>query len=144
LILFWVLYSVDHFLAGPGPQSGLLGPLDRYLQFQPDGIADAISQLAGVVAAVLGIVITVVSIVVQLSAGRYAGVTRMFLRDRVTIGVMTYYVVVCVSAVWLSVALQDDYVPRIALVTMLLATTGAVVLMVPYFGYVFWFLEPMN
>lgn len=144
LILFWVLYSIDHFLADPGPQSGLLGPLDRYLQFQPDGIADAISQLAGVVAAVLGIVITVVSIVVQLSAGRYAGVTRMFLRDRVTIGVMTYYVVVCVSAVWLSVALQDDYVPRIALVALLLATTGAVVLMVPYFGYVFWFLEPMN
>lgn len=142
LILFWGLYSLDHFLAPAA--SGPSGPLERYLEFQPDGISDAISQLAGVIAAVLGIVITVVSIVVQLSAGRYAGVTRMFLRDRVTVGVMTYYVVVCVSAVWLSVALQDDYVPRVALVTMLLATTGALVLMVPYFGYVFWFLEPMN
>lgn len=151
LILFWVLYSIDHTLAarswseGAGSEGGgLFGPLARYLAFEPDGISDAVSQLAGVIAAVLGIVITVVSIVVQLSAGRYAGVTRMFLRDRVTIGVMTYYVVVCVSAVWLSVALQENYVPRIALVTMLLATTGALVLMVPYFGYVFWFLEPMN
>jgi hypothetical protein len=138
------LYSLDHLLADGGAGEGGLGPLRRYLGFQPDEIADAVSQLAGVIAAVLGIVITVVSIVVQLSAGRYAGVTRMFLRDRVTVGVMTYYVVVCVSAVWLSVALQHDYVPRIALVTMLVATTGALVLMVPYFGYVFWFLEPMN
>lgn len=143
LLLFWALYSLDHVLGPAGPGAPAT-PLQRYLDFQPDGISDAISQLAGVVAAVLGIVITVVSIVVQLSAGRYAGVTRMFLRDRVTVGVMTYYVVVCVGAVWLSVALQDDYVPRIALVTMLVATTGAVVLMVPYFGYVFWFLEPMN
>src|SRR5690606_14510100 len=33
---------------------------------------------------------------------------------------------------------------RGALVSMLVLTTIAVVLMGPYFGYVFWFLEPMN
>ena len=38
------------------------------------------------IAAVFGIVITVVSIIVQLSADRYTGVARMFLRDRVNLG----------------------------------------------------------
>jgi len=145
LVLFWGLYALDFYVVdelGQGSkEEGLLG---RYLAFSPGAITDAISALAGVVAAVLGIVITVVSIVVQLSAARFAGITRMFLRDRVNVSVIGYYVVVCVCGVWLSVALQESYVPRAALLAMLLLTTCAVVLMVPYFGYVFWFLEPMN
>lgn len=144
LTLFWSLYAIDYYLidvAGGGERPGILG---RYLSFSPGSITDAISSLAGVVAAILGIVITVVSIIVQLSAARFAGITRMFLRDKVNVTVIGYYVVVCVCGVWLSVALQEDYVPRAALVAMLVLTTAAVVLMVPYFGYVFWFLEPMN
>lgn len=146
LALFWGLYALDFFWvdgwAQADPQSE--GPLGRYLSFAPGSITDAISSLAGVVAAVLGIIITVVSIVVQLSAARFAGVTRMFLRDRVTLLVIAYYVVVCVCGIWLSVSLQQSYVPRAALVAMLGFTTASVVIMVPYFGYVFWFLEPMN
>lgn len=141
-VLFWGLYAADFYLLDQN--DGGAGPWMRYLDFSPGSITDAISAPAGVVAAVLGIVITVVSIVVQLSAARFAGITRMFLKDRVNFTVIAYYVVVCVCGVWLSVALKDDYVPRAALVAMLLLTTFAVVLMVPYFGYVFWFLEPMN
>lgn len=146
LALFLGLYALDYFwidrLAPPGQQAD--GLLSRYFHFDPNLISDAISQLAAVVAAVLGIIITVVSIVVQLSAARFAGVTRMFLRDRVTLLVIAYYVVVCVCGLWLSVALKSTYVPRAALVAMLTFTTASVVIMVPYFGYVFWFLEPMN
>lgn len=145
LALFWSLYVIDYYLLDGPPQAARQGgPLVQYLHFSPGAISDAISALAGVVAAVLGIVITVVSIVVQLSAARFTGITRMFLRDRVNVTVIGYYVVVCVCGVWLSVALQDAYVPRLALVAMLVFTTAAVVLMVPYFGYVFWFLEPIN
>lgn len=145
LLLFWSLYAIDFYLVDePGGGPVVRDPLTRYLSFSAGSITDAISALAGVVAAVLGIVITVVSIVVQLSAARFTGITRMFLRDKVNVSVIGYYVVVCVCGVWLSVALQDDYVPRTALLAMLLLTTAAVVLMVPYFGYVFWFLEPMN
>lgn len=143
LATFWSLYGLDYLLFAP-PDGAKAGPLARYLDFDPGSITDAISALAGVVAAVLGIVITVVSIVVQLSAARFAGITRMFLRDPVNTVVIGYYVVVCVTGVWLSVALQEAYVPRVALLAMLVFTTIALSLMVPYFGYVFWFLEPMN
>ncbi len=96
------------------------------------------------IAAVFGIVITVVSIIVQLSADRYTGVARMFLRDRINLVVMGYYLIACVCGVWLSVSIHRDYVPRAALLVMISATTLGLVLMAPYFRYVFWFLEPMN
>ena len=144
LALFWLLYALDFYLFDSAGQVQSTSPLVRYVGFDPESITDAISALAGVVVAVLGIVITVVSIVVQLSAARFTGITRMFLRDRANVTVIGYYVVVCVCGVWLSVALKQDYVPRAALLSMLSLTTASVVLMVPYFGYVFWFLEPMN
>lgn len=144
LAVFWGFYTLDHYVTGGGPGRTPAGPLDRYLQFDPGSITDAISSLAGMTAAVFGIVITVVSIIVQLSADRYTGVARMFLRDRVNQGVFAFYIVACVGGVWLSVAVHEDYVPRAALLTMMVATTGGLVVMAPYFGYVFWFLEPMN
>ena len=144
LMIFWGLYSLDHWLGVAPTAEPARNPFDRYLHFDAEKITDAVSSLAGMIAAVFGIVITVVSIIVQLSADRYTGVARMFLRDKVNLGVMTFYVIACVCGVWLSVSLQDHYVPRVALLTMLVATTGGLVLMGPYFGYVFWFLEPMN
>jgi hypothetical protein len=140
LVVFWGFYALDHLVAAPAGE----GPVRRYFHFDPASITDAVSSLAGMMAAVFGIVITVVSIIVQLSADRYTGVARMFMRDRVNLGVMGYYVIACVCGVWLSVALKHDYVPSIALVAMMSATTGGFVMMAPYFGYVFWFLEPMN
>jgi hypothetical protein len=57
---------------------------------------------------------------------------------------MTYYIVVCGFGVWLSPALHERHVPVSALVAMLGFSAFGVALMVPYFGYVFWFLEPRN
>ncbi len=144
LTVFWTVYALDFFTAKPASDAPPTGPVDQYFRFDPGSITDAISALAGVTAAVFGIVVTVVSIIVQLSAERYTGVARMFLRDRVNLSIMGYYVVACVCAVWLSVTLKEDYVPRFALMAMLAGTTMGLVLMAPYFGYVFWFLEPNN
>jgi len=142
-VLFSGLYAIDYFFF-PKPPPGATGPFSHYLNFDPTSITDAVSSLAGMIAAVFGIVITVVSIIVQLSAGRYAGVARMFLADRVNLSIMGFYVIACVCGIWLSVSIHHDYVPHATLVAMLIATSAGLVLMAPYFGYVFWFLEPMN
>jgi len=139
-VLFWGLYAFDHLSHDPVGGPTFL----RYLDFDPNNISDAVSALAGMNAAVFGIVITVVSIIVQLSADRYTGVARMFFGDRVNLGVAAYYVVACVVGVWLSVTLKHDYVPHWTLLAMIIATTGSLVLMGPYFSYVFRFLEPMS
>jgi hypothetical protein len=141
--IFWGFYATD-YVAIRVPASGPGGSIRHYLRFDSASVTDAVSALAGMMAAVLGIVITVVSIIVQLSAARYAGVARMFLRDRVNLGIMGFYVIACVYGIWLSVSVQPDFVPRVTLFGMLLATSGGLVVMAPYFGYVFWFVEPVN
>ena len=135
LLLFAGFYLID---ATGG------GGLGHYLDFDPDMITDAVPALAGMTAAVLGIVITVVSIIVQLSSERYTGVAQMFLRDRVNVAVMAYFVVACVCGVWLSLAMRHDFVPRAAIIAMLVFTTSGLVVMLPYFAYVFRFLEPQS
>lgn len=144
LAIFWLFYSVDHFVTGGTGVQPSGGPWARYWAFDPASITDAVSSMAGMIAAVFGIVITVVSLIVQLSADRYTGVARLFLSDRVNLTVMGYYVIACVCGVWLSVSIHHDYVPRAALLGMIVANTLGMVLMGPYFRYVFWFVEPMN
>jgi hypothetical protein len=144
LTIFWLFYGLDHyFTGGPGPRPSD-GLFWSYWSFDSASITDAVSSLAGMIAAVFGIVITVVSIIVQLSADRYTGVARMFLSDRINLAVMGYYVIACVCGVWLSVSVHQGFVPRAALLSMIIATTLGMVLMGPYFRYVFWFVEPMN
>lgn len=142
LIGFWALYAADHYFMSHTGATPYAGPFTRYFSFDPD--SNAVASLSGVNIAVFAIVITVVAIIVQLTADRYTGVARMFLRDRVNIRVSAYYVVICVISVWLSAAIQDNYVPRATLIAMLCMTTGGLVIMMPYFGYVFWFLDPQN
>src|SRR5262245_56225489 len=146
VVVFWGFYTLDHFAlsrAADGP-SGWAGPLVRYFKFDPHAVNNAMSSLAGVNAAVFGIVITVVSIIVQLTAERYTGVARIFLRHPANILTPAYYVVACVVSVWLSASMQSYYVPIATLTAALSLTTGALVIMGPYFGFVFWFLEPRH
>lgn len=139
-LFFWLFYTFDFFTLGAGNGSDVL---ENYLAFAPESF-NGIASLAGVNAAVFGIVITVVSIIVQLSADRYTGVTRMFVRDRLSTFVIGFYVVACVTSVWLAASLQAAFIPRSTLVAVLSITTGGLVIMAPYFSYVFWFLEPQN
>jgi len=143
VLVFWTAYVFDAFISDrlAGAHTN---PLVRYFGLDPGSLTDTIASLAGVNAAIFGIVITVCSIIVQLTADRYTGVARMFFRDRVNVLVAAYYVVACVVSVWLSASLKADYVPTVTLVMALSMTTGGIVLMVPYFAYVFWFLDPQN
>jgi len=144
LVIFTSLYLFDHHVTGgiqdPNPTSAI----GRYVRFEPGLISDALSGLAGMTAAVLGIVITVVSLLVQLTAERYTGVAQMFLRDRTNVTVMAYYVVTCVVGVALSLSLHSEFVPRAAIFSMMCAVAFGLVIMLPYFAYVFRFLEPVN
>ena len=141
---FATFYLFDHQLTGGATHPHGDGFVDRFTRFEPTLIADAIAGLAGMTAAVLGIVITVVSLLVQLTSERYTGVAQMFLRDRTNVVVMSYYVVTCVVGVFASLTLHSEYVPRATVVAILGATAFGIVIMLPYFMYVFRFLAPTS
>lgn len=115
--------------------------------------ADDASRIMGgtgeVIAAILGIVITVASIIVQLAATRYTPrITEMFFRDltnRIVIGV---FVVSAIFSLWVNYAIRSldtpelSFVPRYGVITVLAMLTLNLLMMAPYFAYVFDFLEP--
>ena len=144
LLGFAAFYLVDYHVTGGGMVDKPGGAVEHYVAFDPGGITDAIAALGGLTAAVLGIVITVVSLLVQLSSERYTGVATMFLRDRTNLAVMAYFVVACVCGVFLSLSVHANFVPRATVIAMICATSFGLIVMLPYFAYVFRFLEPSN
>src|SRR5687767_1085004 len=117
LIIFLAFYLVDWFaLSKQG------NPFVKLFSFDIDTMQNTLGSMAQTVAAVLGIVITVVSIVVQLAATRYTPrIADMFFRDRTNVGIMSFFVIACINAVWVSIALEKDFIPRISIIfTMIL------------------------
>ena len=136
--LFDFFYLHRH--AAPGE-----GPMARLLDFDPDTLQNALGSLAQIIAAVLGIAITVVSIVVQLAANRYTSrVADMFFRDKTNLAVMGFFVVSCINAVWVSLAVSRAYVPTATVVVTIMIVTASLLALIPYFAYVFDFLDPQK
>ena len=140
--VFAALWMLDYFFIdarGPGRE----GAFRQLFDFDAETMQNALGNVAQVIAAVLGIAITVVSIVVQLAATRYTSrVADLFFRDRINIGVMGFFVVACVEALWVSMTVRKDFVPQATIVATVLMASTSLLLLVPYFAYVFDFLDP--
>jgi hypothetical protein len=143
-VVFCTAFYVIDSLLFRGGLGGPAGIFEHYLAFDPVLITDALPALGMTIVAVLGIVLTVVAIIVQLSSERYTSVAIMFLREPVHIAVISFYIVASLCAVWLSVTLRPDFVPRSLLLLVMVLTSLGLAMMLPYFAYTFWFLEPSN
>lgn len=115
--------------------------------------ADDASRIMGgtgeVIAAILGIVITVASIIVQLAATRYTPrITEMFFRDRTNRAVISVFIISAIFSLWVNYAIRSldtpeaSFVPRYGVIMVLALLTLNLLMMAPYFAYVFDFLEP--
>jgi hypothetical protein len=120
-----------------------LGAWRLLVDLDPETLQNTLGSLAQVVVAVLGIAITVVSIVVQLAATRYTPrIAEMFFRDKKNLAIMGFFVVACIDAVWVSVVVTGGFVPRLSVAVTTVVVTASLLLLVPYFAYVFAFLDP--
>ena len=109
---FTAIWLFDYFVVDADRHTGS-GPFRQLLDYDAETMQNALGSLSQVIAAVLGIAITVVSIVVQLAATRYTSrVADLFFRDRINLGVMGFFVVACVEALWVSFTVRRDYVPQ--------------------------------
>lgn len=141
--LFWLFWLIDcYWLPSPGSH-GSPHPVARLFQFDSDTLPGALGSVSQIIAAVLGIAITVVSIVVQLAATRYTPrVADLFFRDRTNLAVMGFFVVTCIDAIWVSLVVEHGNVPRATVIATVLIVTFSLLLLIPYFSYVFDFLDP--
>ncbi len=123
--------------------------LEAIAALAPAGAVTALGNTAEVMAGVLAIAITVVAIVTELAANRYTHrITQLFVRDPVNVAVMAFLVAVVLQALWVPAWLGDADMHETraaagAFVSLALVTVGLLVLL-PYFAYVFSFLDPRN
>ncbi len=147
-----LLAAVGLFLVTAGVEGSSIawgeGPGGWLSRLDTRAALESISNAAEVVAAVLGIAITVVAIVVELAANRYTHrITELFVKEPVNGLVMGFFVLTAGYCVWMSATLggreaQGGDVPYGAVSIALAMVTLSLLLLLPYFSFVFAFLQP--
>ena len=102
------------------------------------------------ISALLAIVITVVAIVVELAATRYTHrITELFIREPINVIVLSFFVLTTVLCLWIAATFGSEIspaalLPQAALWLPLLMLTACLVILLPYFAFVFAFVSPLN
>ncbi len=131
-------------------QAGIALALARPIE-DPGALQEVVATLAQVLSGVLGVTLSVVAIVVQLSADRFTPkVTELFLREKVNFYLFSFLILANVVSLWSSAALgsrvgraEQQGLGLLIGLNLLLGTVSFLVL-IPYFHFVFHFLQPTS
>lgn len=113
----------------------------------PEAASQTLSNAGEVVAAVLGIAITVVAIIVELAATRYTHrITELFVAEPTNFFVMGFFVVTALQAVFTALMFDNanGYVPYVGIFVAMIMLAGCLLILLPYFAFVFAFLSPIQ
>lgn len=140
VVLFYLLSFWLNVVTGPGDYSLIRLVLNQDIE----QARNTLGGLGEVMAAVLGLALTVSSIIVQLAATRFTPhITSLFFRARTNIFVLGFFVVSTVYVVWVNFTLGEGYSgPRWDVLFSMMFMTASLLLLFPYFAYVFDFLDP--
>jgi uncharacterized membrane protein len=146
LVVFVFTYFVD--------ASGDADPahaLDLFFDPNPESAAATLSNAGEIVAAVLAIAITVVAIVVELAANRYTHrITELFVSTPINFFVMGFFVVTALQSLWVTLIFDYDaetktgFVPHVGITVSMVMLAACLLILLPYFGFVFAFLNPIQ
>lgn len=134
-----VVYLITYFIDAEDPG---LGNLVRLL-FSPES-QQALGNMPEVITAVLGVAITVVAIIVELAANRYTPrITELFVTAPINVATLGFFVVTGLLCVWVSLtAGAEGLVAHTGTVVCVVAATVCMIILLPYFAFVFAFLDP--
>jgi hypothetical protein len=138
----------DYFVHGVKPADG--GAVRSLLEIIliPDAESsgkDMLGTIGQSVPSALAIAITVVAIIVELASNRYTSqVSDLFLQDKINFAVMGLLVMASIQPLWIEGSYGGGYVPHLGTVISLLLASASFGILIPYFSYVFAFLQPGN
>lgn len=146
-LAYGIATAIDYFFIGYSPAPG--APVRSFFAIlvHPEAAEakDVLGTIGQVVPGVLGIAITVVAIIVELSSNRYSSkVTDLFIRDRINLAVFGLFVIASIYPLWVMSSYGGGYVPRLGFVVSLVLASLSILLLIPYFSFVFAFLAPAN
>ncbi len=141
VLAFWL--NLVTGLAEDAGQTSWNGLVHALLYQTHDQARNTLGGLGEVMAAVLGLALTVSSIIVQLAATRFTPhITSLFFKARTNLMVLGFFVTATVFVVWVNFSIGDTYLPRWGVLFSMLLMTASLLMLFPYFAYVFHFLDP--
>lgn len=144
-------------LASIGSISILLCLVTALFDFERDDISfieiffesinsGAVGGLPEVIIGILGVSITVVAIIVELASNRYtARITDLFMSSGINIAILGFFVVTGMLCLWVTVTTgSSQMVPHVGSTVTIIFVAICLLLLLPYFAFVFNFLNPHN
>ncbi len=126
-------------------RAGSPGLVYLFTHFESERGQQALSDVGQVVSQILGVAISVVAIIVELASNRYTHrITELFFRTRVNFAVMGLFVLSGLNSAWVALTYQPDHVPVRATLLSVVLMSVSMLLLLPYFAFVFDFVNPMN
>lgn len=146
--LILVLLAISALLSGTGLQTAARS-VEWLAALQREDAADKLSDTAQVIAGVLGIAITVVALVLQLAATRSGHqIIPMFIHEPVNRIVLSLFVLTLLLCLWVTVTIghpdQAAILPSAGFAITMALVTISLLILLPYFIFVFSFLSPLN
>jgi Predicted membrane protein (DUF2254) len=147
-VLFLLVYLIDFYLVGAKGDN--VHVLKLFYTMTVEDARQVMGGMGEVIAAILGIVITVASIIVQLAATRYTPrISEMFFKDKTNLIVMAFFVVSAIYCLLVNYSIRggspaNSFIPVAGSVLNVIMLSFSILLIAPYFLYVFSFLEPGN
>ncbi len=140
LAVFGLTFWIDNY-------TGLGKALRDVWDPDTQALADTIGNAGEVVAAILGIAITVVAIIVELASNRYTHrITELFVREPINFAVSGFFVVTALQSllVGLTFHREVEEIPYIGHAVAMGMLAFCLILLLPYFAFVFEFLNPIQ
>jgi hypothetical protein len=141
------LFAIGAHVEGVG-MTMVTDPLGWLARFDPGAEANILFSASQVMAGLLAVAITVSAIIVELAANRYNyRITWLFVREPINIAVMSLFVVTTIECIWVAVSRETGetaQLPGFAFGLTLTLVTVCLLLLLPYFAFVFRFLSPLS
>jgi len=142
-VSFWLDVATSASRASSGQGVTVSRLFGSILDLDIDQARNTLGGLGEVMAAVLGLALTVSSIIVQLAATRFTPhITALFFRARTNLIILGFFVTSSVYVLWVNFSIGDYYLPNWGVLFSMLLMTASLLLLFPYFAYVFDFLDP--
>jgi uncharacterized membrane protein len=146
LTLFVLTYVID-----ASASADPLHVLHLLTRPNPAAAANTLANAGEIVAAVLAIALTVVAIIVELASNRYTHrVTQLFVSEPVNFVVMALFVITALQSMWVTMTFDDagqdggGFVPYTGIVVAMLLLTLCLLILLPYFNFVFAYVNPIS
>ena len=143
----FVIFAASALFEGVGI-SMFSDPIGWLSRFDHDAEASILMSASQVMAGLLAIAITVSAIIVELAATRYNyRITWLFVSEPINIAAMSLFVVTTLQCVWVGVSRVPGECrdcPEAAFGVTLVLVTVCLLMLLPYFTFVFRFLSPLS